>query len=486
MPSENPLEIPEIMDKIAPYLKGKDCTNCVRVSKSWQEAFIPHIWRDINISSKSNVHPNPKDIYHRRHFIHSLSFVRELFGLGTFVYPNLRKLHLKFRESRKAEPIVSVDLVETCPLLTHLELDEANVTTTTWMALSTHPHIMSLQLRVVRVESVDAPWFWKVCKKLESLYLVDVTLGGSLPEDAVFDQLRKLGMIFNGDVNKVVQMDLAFQSPMLESLEWRVDLCGTSRTGDFFRRPIQSNHWPNFRKLHLYHTLQDAEVASILRGAGNGQEGIDDLNLQYCELGTQASRILGDHFNTLVRVDISGCRSTRSKVLDLLCGCPNLKELHAKDVFAKDIAERGPWVCHQLQKLLVCFRVGESQQDTQLQQLVFQRLSTLTRLKKLMMWIPELYETVESVLEFRLDCGLNQLESLQELTEVIFLRRAYTLEGDYIPQFGMDEVAWMADNWMKLRKITGRLNTDVQMESQLITTVRSSGILYEEGDMVIW
>jgi len=58
-------------------------------------------------------------------------------------------------------------------------------------------------------------------------------------------------------------------------------------------------------------------------------------------IGEQASKILSDYLGALVRVDGSGSRmSIRSTVPDLLCSCPHLKSMRAKNAFAKDITER--------------------------------------------------------------------------------------------------------------------------------------------------
>jgi len=91
---------------------------------------------------------------------------------------------------------------------------------------------------------------------------------------------------------------------------------------------------------------------------------------------------------------------------------------------------------------------------------------------------PDLYAK-NGVLEFRLEYGLEQLESLERLTTVIFTRKRF---GDevYAPQLGMEEVRWMADNWKKLKRIIGCRNRNVQTESRLKSTVRSLGILYAD------
>jgi hypothetical protein len=76
------------------------------------------------------------------------------------------------------------------------------------------------------------------------------------------------------------------------------------------------------------------------------------------------------------------------------------------------------------------------------------------------MRIPRYEESFEEerVLEFRLENGMGQLASLQQLVTIGF--------GDtqrhipYFPQMGQRDVIWMLANWMKLRTIGGQLNDD--------------------------
>ncbi|KAF9349385.1 hypothetical protein BGX34_001834, partial [Mortierella sp. NVP85] len=407
-----------------------------------------------------------------------LSLNGELFGLGTFIYPNLRSLGIFDLQEHK-DQIVSVDLTKACPSLASLELVGSCVTSTTWMALSAHPHIKRLKLSGIQVEAIDAPWFWKVCERLEKLRMVELSVQGTIPEELVFSRLRELYMSFNYGMDEEVQMNLVYRSTMLESLEWDHDDYGMGETGRLICHPILSNHWPNLRRLRIILNISDAELACFLRGAGNGQEIIAIFETSFSELGTQASKDLSLHFNTLVSVDISQCKtSTRSTAPDILCRCPNLKDLRVGSVFAKDIAERGPWVCQQLRSLMICFRVSNTEQRLQLHQLIFERLSTLIQLKSLTMWDCRCDDVVEGVLEFRLEYGLGQLTSLQELSTIEFLR---FFNRSYEPQLGMEEVAWMAGNWKKLEAIIGCLNSDEQMKSQLTTTIESLGIRYEKN-----
>lgn len=76
-----------------------------------------------------------------------------------------------------------------------------------------------------------------------------------------------------------------------------------------------------------------------------------------------------------------------------------------------------------------------SEQD--LQQDVFERLSTLDQLATLVMFIPQYDNNIDdkNVLEFRLDCGLGYLVTLQHLKGLRFTTLLYG-GIPYTPQLG--------------------------------------------------
>jgi hypothetical protein len=147
-----------------------------------------------------------------------------------------------------------------------------------------------------------------------------------------------------------------------------------------------------------------------------------------------------------------------------------LEVLTARSILAKDIAEAGPWSCQKLRQLKICFQFGESEQN--LQPLVFERLSTLTRLEWLTLYYPD--GGNEGVLEFRQTCGLEHLASLQQLTTLDFdINSSYER---YIPQISMVEVEWMTVHWEKLQRIRGCLNRDPLEDAKLKHALRLHGI----------
>jgi hypothetical protein len=188
----------------------------------------------------------------------------------------------------------------------------------------------------------------------------------------------------------------------------------------------------------MKHDFQDTDLAYILNGVGNT---VYHLNLERCTLGLQASRSLASHFSSLVSLELGWSNFVPSPTIrDILYNCPRLMDLDVGDVSGKDIADGGPWVCRQLRWLMICLRVGASEQH--LQPLVFERLSTLVQLERwtTTMGRPFVNDSNDGVLEFRLGCGLGQSASLYHLSLL-------ELDEGNIPEMGMDKVAWMADNW---------------------------------------
>ncbi|KAF9363057.1 hypothetical protein BGX34_005004 [Mortierella sp. NVP85] len=475
MPPKNPLEIPEITDQVASLLQCNDLARCVRVSKNWRDIFLPHRWRTVRVGFEDYRNrtgyfgPKEDDAYNHRYLIQDLCLMGVFAGLVGHDYPNLRRLWISRGDAKNA---LSLDLIKMSPFLVHLDMAAVKVAPTFWEALSSLSHIRSLYLYDFKMDADSAPRFWQACKQLENLEMMNVTLDRGAPRDMEFNRLRTLSMMMTFVLDEAEQLSLALQSPNLETFEWDIGPFTNIRERTLIHHPIQSNHWRRLNKLHMGCDLQNADLASILEGIGYGFGNVIDLRLGRCQWGAQTSKAITQHFSTLVKVDLAECYSgSSSSILDMLCCCPRLEVLLARNVSAREIAARGPWVCQQLQELRICFQVGES--DLDLCPLVFKRLSTLTRLERLDLWFPNYRYSDHGVLKFRLDCGMEHLASLRQLSTLRFFMDSF---HEYIPQFGMDEVAWIVDNWKKLKRISGCFNSDPLIESEVKEAFESSGV----------
>ncbi|KAF9365616.1 hypothetical protein BGX34_009238 [Mortierella sp. NVP85] len=473
-PSRTPLEIPEILLRVAQCLADNDLTRCLRVCKNWRDLILPVLWRKVRVDrgqhSRSSG-PDPVFIYRHRHLIYDLVLLGNA-GLDKHIYPNLKRLTLDSDHYTKdLERIVNLDFMEMFPSLLDLKLDTVNVSVRSWLIMSMHHHLRDLGLYRIEVKAIDAAGFWRACANLESLRLGEVTIaGGGVPSNMVFRRMRKLSIATIKQMDTIAQLNLILQCPRLEELTWLV-----LDSGQYASRPfghlIPQGMWPDLRRLSIVDSIADSDFAAILEGAGGGHGGLVHLEFMTSILQGPAFRALHRHFDTLVHLDCQSYPSLVSPIIrEVLCGCPRLEALKTGTILAKDIAEGGPWVCRSLQELKICFWFGNMEQD--LQQSVFERLSTLNRLERLTLYHHGTTDSVEggNMLEFRLDRGLGQLASIQ-LKYIMF-------GAAYVAQLSMEEVEWMATNWKGLKQINGKLNDDPVVEISLATALQGHGINY--------
>jgi len=473
MDPENPVEIPELAEFVASYLKRNDLASCLQVSKKWRDLFLPHRWQTIAVGPKNHHQFDLRStiVFRYRHLIRELSLLGGTSGLDFLNQSNQSNQNEPSLENTNRKIVLG--LSEMFPVLVNLDLTCVKMTTATWRAISAHTHIRILKLTHLEVDAVDAPGFWETCREMEALQMTNVTIdGGSIPKGVSFDRLRNLVMLKIAKLDEADQLDLVLRSPKLESLQWSIDTFRSVGKRTLLSNSFQDNHWPHLNKLHIYGDLQDTDVASILRGVGNSLGRFADLKLSRCLLQTQVSKALDLHFSALVKVDLAESHSESCTTLDILCCCSRLEILRGGKISTNGLAERGPWVCQQLRELST--RIWVREHEKHLQPLIFERLSTLTRLERFSMWTPVWNDSHDGVLEFRLECGLGQLESLQQLASIHFA--LYSMNGSHYPQLGMDEVAWMASNWKKLKKIKGRFNKDPRLDSDLRNAIELYGI----------
>ena len=461
----NPWEIPEVFGAVAAYFSKNDLARCLRVSKSWRDSLLPFLWRAIKVKFYPPTGPSLEDINCHRHLIRDLTFNGYFLGFDSKTcklgfYPERSMPHIR----RKL-----LELTMMFPSLCELNLTRVELVHTPWMTLSEHTRIRKLHLDDIHIKETEAPAFWKTCEKLDVLSLTKVTIkGGRIPSDIVFHQLHKLVLRHTVGLNTAAQFDLIYRCPSLKDVTWGTDISISPVHHTWLIQPIPDEHWPRLDSLTLSHDFQDTDLAHILNGVGHT---IHYLDLEGCMLGPQASRILASHFNTLATVILQLCNVvTNSTIQDILCNCSRLVDLRVGDVSAKDIDDCGPWVCQQLRRLTICIRVGMLEQH--LQPLIFGRLATLVQLEYLAISQPSSHSD-HGVLEFRLECGLGQLSSLERLKTLVFLTFRH---GACAPEMGMDEVVWMVDNWKQLRKVAGPINSSQQSDRQLKKTLQLHGI----------
>lgn len=409
--------------------------------------------------------PDPVHIHRHRHFIFNIWSFGYTTELGQNEFPNLKTLALQdIYDSKSPERIANMSLMEMCPSLTGLSLNTVDLSTLSWRSLSTHHHIKEMSLYRIKVKTEDTPAFWETCTKLESLTLMLVTIEGTgVPSHMAFTRIRELMVSDIKQLNAHGQMNLILRCPNLENLSWFTTGWEQDLSLD---QCMQHGRWPHLRRLSVGDLILDSHFATILEGIGEDHGGLVRLECVDTISQGRTSIALRRHFDTLAYLNIESCTESMGPTIqDILCSCTRLEELITGSVLAKDVAEGGPWACQLLRRLKTCFWFKDSEQD--MQQLVFEHLSTLTRLERLTLdgYIP----TGEyNTLKFRLDCGLGQLINFQ--LEILKFGKYYETG------MGVEEVEWIVTNWKKLKRIYGKLNDDPAVEVIQATALQSHGI----------
>ena len=402
--------------------------------------------------------------------------VKAIGGFSEYQYPNLRRLEIDMDMPRSLpRSLLFMNLTTQTPMLIDLTLTDVRIPWTFWGMLSTHRHLKHLSLAALDIKANSASGLWKTCMRLESLQMNNVLIEeGGRPKDMVFGQLRQLNISEGrGVTTSSYPLDVVLRSPMLESLELKVDF------DERFRGSTKTGNWAHLKKLHVscYYTNAVFSLFNMINGLGATQEVQEAFRPGW---DAQAFKgIFGSSFDTLVDVDLYWMRIGNTTVPEILCLCPRLERLKTKYVLARHVAERGPWVCQQLRELWVQFLFEVPGDD--LKRLIFERLSTLVRLERLTLD----YRASDSILNYyslecRLCSGFGRLASLKQLTFLWFYTSEKVQSGNWKnPDLGMEEAQWIVFNWKRLKMVKGEPTKVRVWRAQLWNVFQSRGVAVE-------
>ncbi|KAF9361758.1 hypothetical protein BGX26_012479 [Mortierella sp. AD094] len=319
--------------------------------------------------------------------IHSLVFRSDFPHLYTTVYPKLQTLGIHSNTRRKS-PLPKGGLVNLLDLnssLTRINIDGSlgYLTAHFWKAVSRLPNMKTLQLhRVIIDEDEEVEAFWLACTELENLYLfkcifssvVDTTttMTTAAATAMTFPRMRSLRVDIC--MHTIMQVNLISRFPQLEELVWRFYTYDSQVLAEFATNLARQDAWPLLHVLSIGYVADEC-LGPILKGMKRATK----LDLSYNDFGPLSFRELGRHFDTLESLNLVGCRPASSIMLcEIMCSCPRLEVLNGDSILAKDVVERGPWVCLLMRELRVRFDFGEA--DKHLEPLILVRLSSLVRL----------------------------------------------------------------------------------------------------------
>ncbi|KAF9347953.1 hypothetical protein BGX26_000582 [Mortierella sp. AD094] len=444
MATLDPFNLPEINSLIAINLSKCDLGFCLRVCKVWHNAFLPHLWSDIDVKPSDGENgvrnPDPNTLERHSHFVKNLDF--RTFSLKDYVmrYPNLRTLNFVITD------VYSADLLNLNTSIVRLTLNDQRYlepieNQKLWRAVAGLPHLTTLIFDFGTTTSAfDMSDFWQACTRLDSLYIFTsrVDCSVEIPAGMTFSRMRELVLQEMYGMAPLDKLELIRRCPNLKCLTWYsfVD-DDLERESKEFVKLAKNGAWPNLESLGVQIGLGDDDLATVLESMSVAIK----LELDDSSFGFRSFKALKRNFGALHELDVSNCANVSSRMVqDLLCSCPRLEVFKGDFLAAEDVLEGQPWVCLSIRILKVCFmfRAGQS-----LMSPIYERLSCLTRLTSLNVgheqraqWLSHRRD-----LDIRLEAGLGLLANLRHLK--------YFGAKD-LGSPGVKEIEWMAENWKSL------------------------------------
>ncbi|KAG0284806.1 hypothetical protein BGZ97_008054 [Linnemannia gamsii] len=192
--------------------------------------------------------------------------------------------------------------------------------------------------------------------------------------------------------------------------------------------------------------MQAGEGGKHVMGVGPRRlcESIEELHLHYCS-------------------DVAG-----GMVQTILENCPKLLRLYADCICIPNIVDGRAWVCTKLEVFHVHIRADFGRVDIQrmaMHRAVHAQLARLTKLQSLNISDWEDEEDAENpTLDLRLESGLDQLGSLQDLEDLEFRCEG----GTYITAA---DAHWMVNNWPAMKNVSGNIFGDEKEMAQEIEEI---------------
>ncbi|KAG0044689.1 hypothetical protein BGZ83_010090 [Gryganskiella cystojenkinii] len=366
---------------------------------------------------------------------------------------------------------------------------------TLWHAVSGLKQLSTLKIQVAHIQSTEnLTWFWKICTlpSLQALTLQRVILE-DLDHDIMVNedidqhqqeqqqqqswQIRHLTIKrVHGDDQSIARLfELLGRSPKLCSLVWESFGSKAFRLPHYAFLPLAQGFrdstyfWPTtIRKLYIQcDSVEDSDMAAILSTASGGGARLTELVFENGAFGDRSLTALlqNHHTETLTHVDLHKSITTGQVTHSVLCTCPRLVSIHGvkMSVNLDILPDNRPWVCEDLEEWHVAIEMDDDKEtdpnteevETQQQQITFEIFSRLSNLKKIRKLDLEsrFYRLPptrrpQRDLPFRLDWGMDQLESLQNL-ELLTINET---RGNILTD---DLWSWLMSTFPRLRMVSG-------------------------------
>ncbi|KAF9290569.1 hypothetical protein BGZ68_006679 [Mortierella alpina] len=481
-----PLDLPEMLLYIAPYLSNHTLVSAIQVSRQWHQSFSPFLYSSLMVHDNWSDSPSfPTLDVLQKHassvrslnlhtttglapFLHlctnlktlaiyqgvfSTSDPQELWelwiGLTQLVQQNPLLEWILFGLERKTSPPTEFlrALVQSCPNLRRFESSQG--------IYDTRDQAEALLQVMTRVEQVSARYE----------YFINIPM----VDRWHFPKLWELTMKDIKGLSTQSQVDLMCQCPNLKILKWTVSKESQFPVQEFCERvPVAC---PKISQFHTdgYSVPDPKDLSRIITSLPR----LDYLVLCANRITQTVFGSLTRHFETLETLDVVDCFGFRSWMIQqVLETCPNLVKLSSSHLFMKDIVHGKAWVATRLRFLELDLKPSSTSFPNQSSEAMtehwatFQQLSKLTQLQTLATGAQGMM--AKAGIRFQLEYGLAQLGTLTQLKE-LNMKRSYQ-------RMSMKDVEWFRAHMKQLQRIEGIFDWEWEGHQEITNIFRSFGL----------
>ncbi|KAF9902155.1 hypothetical protein EC991_005235 [Linnemannia zychae] len=475
---DSPLQLPEILLYIAPYLTHQDLVVCLTVCRQWNQSLTPLIFRTITAQenwSTAKDFPSLSSLIKNAHFVRSLTlkttvgltpFLERCTRLKTLVVhgdifskqqediwieltclvrnnPLIERIFLGFNRQHSPSTAFLQALAEACPSLKRYESSQGKY--------EDQEQVEALMRVLRQIRSVST--------RYECFTNIPVDTTGAFPN------MRELTLKDAKGLSTQSQVDLVCHCPNLEHLKWTVCRDTFFPVQQFCARVPAA--CPKLRKLQMdgCGIPYPSDLSKIL----NSLTQLELLAFCGTAIFPRTFRSMERHFRTLRSLDVADCFAVKSWMVQAtLEGCPLLETLKVPYLVMRDVEVGKPWVSLRLRQLHVHFRVTVVWGPEFIAQHIatFRALSRLTELQVLdtSAFDPE----GPMGLQYQINLGLASLKTLGKLTVLNMSNTSQTIEAE--------ELKWIKGHWPLLAKMEGIFHHSWEQHELITKELRGCGI----------
>ncbi|KAF9984733.1 hypothetical protein BGZ65_012735 [Modicella reniformis] len=475
MASTHPHELPELILYIAAYVPLRCLPSCALVSKSWNQVFIPLIWRDMN---SRDIYFGTDNIQRHRHLVKTIELNSYfLKRCASMRFPNLESLSIEngydypgFEKFISNHLSVSLDMDfgrREC-LFRPEFLNK-------FLAFNTIKRIYCL---CMEIDSTDPSSIWQLCTRSEQLELYNPYLSNFDQPSTMVCRIKELTIVdhYNHGKNYDEVLELMRRCPRLTTLHWYFGL-NNEQARSFFPgliRLLSEGTLPDLKSIFTDMNTEDELSSQCISAFIRSMKQIHVFCIASpWKIEPHHLELLRPHLDTITEMNLGQAADTTSAIAQqVLASCPMLERFKATHIYGRDVAKGQPWVCLRLRELVTTFIFGPSTIH-HVQPLVFDQLSRLTRIENLTLY-EEYYRIAgfQKSFDLRLECGLHKLATLRRLTVFQF---SCTTQ-----RMGMEEIEWMLKHWRSLSDVVAVLNLlDCELHLKLSQRLQEHGISHK-------